>query len=116
MARIDVKGSLRIAGAEVEVGAKQSFALSVIGQVAFAMLAHRPRRPRRPRLVLAHETALANDVDCEDRGEAAGGGHCSGTPALRRSSTRRSPPVILASGALARSRAMVKVGFIASPN
>jgi hypothetical protein len=66
--RVDVRGSLRIAGAEVEVGAKQSFALSVIGRVAFAMLAHRPRRPR---LVLAHGTALADDVDCEDRGEAA---------------------------------------------
>ena len=34
-----------------------------------AMLAHRPRRPR---LVLAHQARVADDVDGEDRGEAAG--------------------------------------------
>ena len=44
------------------------------------MLAHRPRRPR---LVLTHKPAVADDVGGEDRGKAAGGGHCSGTPALR---------------------------------
>ena len=40
-------------------------------------------RPRRPRLVLAHQPRVADDVGGEDRGEAAGGGHPSGTPALR---------------------------------
>jgi hypothetical protein len=54
---------------------------------------HRPRRlamladrPRGPRLVLAHEARVADDIDGEDGGEAAGGGHCSGTSALRRPS------------------------------
>ena len=46
-----------------------------------------PRDARGPlapsRLVLAHEARVADDVD---RSEAAGGGHCSGTPALRRPS------------------------------
>ena len=41
---------------------------------------------RRPRLVLAHQARVADDVDRHDRGEAAGRGHCSGTPALRRPS------------------------------
>src|SRR5580698_8124197 len=38
------------------------------------------------RLVLAHQARVADDVGGEDRGEAPGGGHCSGTPALRRPS------------------------------
>ena len=46
-------------------------------------LAHRLRRPG---LVLAHEARVADHVGGEDRGEAAGGGHCSGTPAFRRPS------------------------------
>ena len=46
-----------------------------------AMFAHHPRRPR---LVLAHEARVAGNVGGENRGEAAGGGHCSGTPALRK--------------------------------
>ena len=45
-----------------------------------AMFAHRLRRPC---LVLSHQARVANNVGGEDRGEAAGGGHCSGTPALR---------------------------------
>ena len=52
-----------------------------------AMLAHRFRRPR---LVLAHQARVADDVDGHDRGEAAGRGHCSGTPAIRRPSQLRS--------------------------
>ena len=54
-----------------------------------AMLAHRARRPR---LVLAHQAGIADDVDGHDRGEAAGRGHCSGTPALRRPSKMRLEP------------------------
>ena len=45
---------------------------------------------RRPGLVLAHEARIADDVGGEDRGELAGGGHGSGSPALRRPSTNRS--------------------------
>ena len=48
-----------------------------------------PRNVREPpcghRLVLAHH-ASSRRRRGEDRGEAAGGGHCSGTPALRRPS------------------------------
>src|SRR6202011_5221321 len=43
-------------------------------------------RPRRPGLVLAHEARVADHIGGEDRGKAAGGAHCSGTPALRRPS------------------------------
>src|SRR5271165_556617 len=43
-----------------------------------------------PRPVLAPQAGVAADVDREDRGEAAGGGHCSGTPASRRPSSMRS--------------------------
>jgi hypothetical protein len=38
---------------------------------------------RRPRFVLTHQTRVADDVDRHDRGEAAGRGHYSGTPAMR---------------------------------
>jgi hypothetical protein len=41
----------------------------------FAMLSDRKGRAR---LVLAHQPRVADDVGGEDRGEAAGGGHCSG--------------------------------------
>ena len=44
-----------------------------------AMLAHRPRRPR---LVLAHQARVADDVDGEDRGEAAGRRSLFGDPGL----------------------------------
>src|SRR5580704_13401459 len=43
-------------------------------------LAHRLRGAS---FILAHEPRIANDGGGEDRGEATGGGHCSGTPALR---------------------------------
>ena len=49
-------------------------------------LAMLPHRLRRPRLVLAHQARGTDNIDSEDRGEAAGGGHCSGTPALHRPS------------------------------
>jgi len=49
-----------------------------------AMLTHGPRRAG---FVLAHEPGVAHHVGGEDRREAAGGGHCSGTPALRMPST-----------------------------
>src|SRR5271166_6658958 len=39
-------------------------------------------RPRCPRVIVAHQARVAGDVDCQDRGEAAGGGHCSGTPSF----------------------------------
>ena len=42
-----------------------------------------PHRERRPRLVLAHQARIPDDVGGEDRREAAGRRHCSGTPALR---------------------------------
>ena len=82
-----------------------------------AMLAHRPRRPR---LVLAHEARVADDVGGEDRGEAAGGGHCSGTPALRRPSRMGSSWARYVGSSLlavqaARAREMVKVGLSARP-
>src|ERR1700687_743749 len=67
-------------------------------------------------LVSGDEAAVFGNVGRDDRGEAAGGGHCSGTPALRRPSTTRSRPATtigLSLGALARNRAMVKVGLIA---
>jgi hypothetical protein len=41
-----------------------------------AMLSHRLRRPRP-------SARVPDDIDGEDRCEAAGRGHCSGTPALR---------------------------------
>ena len=53
---------------------KRSFPLNAIGRAA------RAARHRPPRLLLAHEAALANDIDGE---EAAGRAHYSGTPALR---------------------------------
>src|SRR5271166_1773892 len=71
-------------------------------------LAMFPDRPRRPRLVLAHEARVADDVGGEDRGEAAGGGHCSGTPALGRPSLRNSPAPL-------RKRAIEKPGSSARP-
>jgi hypothetical protein len=40
-------------------------------------------RPRRPRLIFVHQALVAGDIDRRDRGKATGGGHCSGTPALR---------------------------------
>ena len=55
-------------------------------------LAMLPNAKRRPRLVLAHESRVADDVGGEDRGEAAGRGHCSGTPALRMPSKTGSSP------------------------
>jgi hypothetical protein len=45
-----------------------------------AMLADRSRRAR---LILAHEARVADNVGDEDRCEPAGGGHSSGTPAMR---------------------------------
>ena len=82
-----------------------------------AMLAHRPRRPR---LVLAHQARVADDVDGEDRGEPAGGGHCSGTPALRRPSRMGSSWARYVGSSLiavqaARAREMEKVGLSARP-
>src|ERR1700722_8764052 len=47
------------------------------------MLAHRPRSPP---LILAHKPAVADDISGEGRGEAAGRGLCSVTPALSRTS------------------------------
>ena len=82
-----------------------------------AMLADRPRRPR---LVLAHQARVADDVGGEDRGEAAGGGHCSGTPALRRpskigSSWARYVGSSLIAVQAARARETEKVGLSARP-
>ena len=52
---------------------------ATIGVDRLAPLAHRLRRAS---LVLAHEPRIANDVGGEDRGEPAGGGHCSGSSGL----------------------------------
>jgi hypothetical protein len=38
----------------------------------------------------AHQPGIAGDIGREDRGEAAGRGHASGTPALRKPSRSRS--------------------------
>src|SRR5271168_4956997 len=62
---------------------------STVYRTCRAMFAHRARRPR---LVLAHQTRVSNDIDSEDRGEAARHGHCSGTPALRMPSRMGSSP------------------------
>ncbi len=53
---------------------------ATIGARCLAPLAHALRSAR---FVLAHQPRVADHVGGEDRGEAAGGGHCSGTPALR---------------------------------
>ena len=62
--------------------------------------------------ILAHEPRIANDVGGEDRSEATGGGHCSGTPALRIPSKKGSSEARYAGSSLtalqkARSREMV---------
>ena len=82
-----------------------------------AMLAHRLRRPR---LVLAHQARVADDVDGEDRGEAAGCGHCRGPRpcACLREWARRWARYIglsLIAVQAAREREIVKAGLSASP-
>src|SRR5580704_13341140 len=72
-------------------------------------LAHRLRGAS---FILAHEPRIANDVGGEDRGEATGGGHCSGTPALRIPSKKGSSEARYVGSSLtalqkARSREMV---------
>jgi hypothetical protein len=86
----------------------------------------RPRRlamlanaERRPRLVLAHQAGITDDIDGHDRGEAAGRGHDSGTPARRRASFIRSNCAMTIGSSVieaiwARARAMVKDGLSAS--
>src|SRR6202021_584885 len=71
-------------------------------------------------LVRAHQARVADDVGGEDRGEAAGGGHCSGTPALRRpskmgSSWARYVGLSLHAVQEARAREMGKAGLSAGP-
>src|SRR5208283_177838 len=83
-------------------------------------LAMLPHRPRRPRLVLAHQARVADDIGGEDRGEPAGGGHCSGGPALRRpSKTGSSWARYVGSSAIAvqraRAREIEKFGLSARP-
>ncbi len=63
---------------------------------------------------------LADDVDREDRGEAAGRGHCSGTPAFRRPSKMDSSWARYVGSSLiavqaARAREMEKAGSSARP-
>src|SRR5271166_3527160 len=45
------------------------------------------------KMMAERNAALPENVGGQDRGEPAGGGHCSGTPALRRPSIMRSSPV-----------------------
>ena len=76
--------------------------------------------PAPSRLVLAHQAAVADDVGGEDRCEAAGGGHCSGTPALRMpskigSSWARYVGSSLLAVRAARTRDTAKVGLSARP-
>src|SRR5271155_3873828 len=82
-----------------------------------AMLVHRPCRSD---LVLAPGPGVADDVDGEDRAEAAGRGHCSGTPALRMplrtgSIWARYVGSSLIADQLARAREMEKAGLSARP-
>ena len=63
-----------------------------------AMLAHALRRPR---FVLAHEARVADDVDGEDRGEAAGCGH-GGEPITDRHPAMRDPGRGAGDGAVGR--------------
>jgi hypothetical protein len=69
--------------------------------------------------LLAHQARAADHIGGEDGGEAAGGGHCSGTPALPRPSMMRSYPArpagLSSPGAPPRNLEMVKVGLIAKP-
>ena len=52
--------------------------------------ADRPQPVEGSFLVRPHQPRIARDIGGQDRGEAAGRGHASGTPALRRPSRRRS--------------------------
>ena len=42
-----------------------------------------PYRPHHTGLILAHQPGIASDVDSHDCSKTAGGGHSSGSPALR---------------------------------
>ena len=48
-------------------------------------------RAKRAILVRSREPAITDHIRDQDRGDLAGFGHPSGTPALRRPSIRRSP-------------------------
>ncbi len=74
--------------------------MNVIGPVAL-------RCSRTARTVPAsssHEPRVADDIGGEDRGKAAGGGHCSGTPALRMPSKIDSVVALRRPGAYTISR------------
>ena len=62
--------------------------------------AQRAQPGERAVFVRAGQTAESDNVGGEDRGEAAGGGHCSGTPALRMPSRMRSNPAIYVGSSL----------------
>src|SRR5271165_54956 len=86
----DVSSNDETPGHEPYLGARST---RRIDDLVLATSQDRPRRlamladrPRSPRLVLAHQARIADDIDGENRGEAASRGHCSGTPAMRRPS------------------------------
>ena len=59
-------------------------AAMVLGDLRVAQFATDLLQPVEcPLLVFAHQTRIAGEIGREDRGEAAGGGHFSNTPALR---------------------------------
>ena len=108
-AGVDVKRPSRIRLTEI-----------VVVESCHSRQRYRPDRPRRPRLVLAHEPRAADHVGGEDGSDAAGGGHCSGTPALRRPSrmglswARYGGSSLIAVQA-ARARETEKAGLSARP-
>src|ERR1700733_4042030 len=68
----------------------------------------------------AHQASVADDVGREDRGETAGRGHDSGTPAMRMDSNRGSSWARYVGSSLSavqstRARVTVKDGLIAIP-
>jgi hypothetical protein len=116
----DVLDASRTAGVDVKRPSRSRATEIAVVESCHSRQRYRPGRPRRPRLVLAHEPRIADDVGGEDRGEAAGGGHCSGTPALRMPSKNGSCPARYFGSSLgavqsARAREMEKAGLRARP-
>ena len=103
--------SLEVGARAIDLGSaalthRRSFVLDWSAKIAC------PWTPRRAASQLTVGGA-SSDVGGEDRGEAAGGGHCSGTPALRMPSKMGSSWAgyvgsSLAADQLARLREMVK--------